>query len=1129
VTGEEFDPLKLIKRILGKPDEPKPAPVQSERVRPEPVVVEAPPAKPEPPPTPRALLHEALEKMPDDQRLARMVELGKLAAGTGKEASEALQLIDELCAGTFFERRLVLFALQAGRDHARMFRVCSESDSRALRKLATSMSLYVCSDEELGAIAAGLTGKPLRRFLARLAAVRRTDLVDLRLKDESADGDVFNECLAYCSPSVVAARFKDLADKMAAHDFLRVARRHPSIVSEYLHEYACGLTTSDVRFRWLFNAVAEVLTERDADAVLGILRAATRAISIGELNIHAVLRRRSEETTELLLEQNCLNYLDASAAYILPRLSKVLLSKVLEEHSFPGEYDILARLLPEQRRVFYDHRKLYWRDTPDGAISTAFLEHLPADIRVSEARRIVSLPSVAGDPVRKVDYAAFLPWQECLGLLHPLLSDSDGTIRSRALGALVQCVRYDRAHLADVLNILVQRNNEPDSNRAVFLRGLSMLPPGMWTNKGLNAVERIVRHSLDSSDVSTASLNSIAKLAERVFPFHSDWSVGCLLVLWKERGSIALGSTYKALDPKLAARLDGVLIEAVKTRNEEDREQEILQLARILALRLKLCPVTVRALESVARTSAANERCIEALRLLESWHRPGLSIVPGLVQSDSSWGLNPIVLEFLSARRQELLTPYLGQQQHTGRFRTGGSRIIPNFTAGFDKWTTEQQQIYMRELEQLAMRPNTDISDAFFAIDRLCKMPEPSVQTLRKIASRDNEKPAVRDYAIARYSQLDNTRLAVPLLLECLHDERVRKAVYALRTSILNMNRLEAISTLKRFPVEQVTVYKEVVRLAGDVGGPEAFDWLISLARTALHTDVKAAVIKALWNFCDPYLEVWETLEEAAQSPERALALAALDSPAQRASEDTRKRMVRIFAILLRHDDETVRVETLRKVSMLPFADTERAMLRPVMSRMSSRSPVERSAAANLFFTRYASDDEQATEQVISELLKNRRNLLTTLQQLEQMQLAQPGRMNPVSRAVLRALWGDPLTTVHQMRVAFGGLPANDFARFLRSVEHGHRLHAGAVHEVVMLCAGRHVSRFSPADMDKVERVMFNKRSEGLRRIGLAFLEAMGRSSVGWSPERLARLISYRRDTSPLVASAAEFVLPSVE
>jgi hypothetical protein len=143
--------------------------------------------------------------------------------------------------------------------------------------------------------------------------------------------------------------------------------------------------------------------------------------------------------------------------------------------------------------------------------------------------------------------------------------------------------------------------------------------------------------------------------------------------------------------------------------------------------------------------------------------------------------------------------------------------------------------------------------------------------------------------------------------------------------------------------------------------------------------------------------------------------------------------------------------------------------------------------------------------------------------------LAQPGRMNLTSRAVLRALWSDPLTTVQQVRVAFGGLPASDLARFLRSVEHANRLHAGAVHEAVMLCAGRHAAHFSPADMDKVERVMFNKRSEGLRRIGLAFLEALGRSSAGWSPERLARLISYRRDTSPLVASAAEFVLPAVE
>ncbi len=1127
MAGDEFDPFKLIKKILGKPDEVKPVPPPA---RPSPELAPVVVAPPEPPKKPREILLDALEKMTDGQRILRMLDLGRLASSSAAEALEARHLMDELRCGDFYERRLALYALRGAGDHALIFQGRNDR-SALLRKLISAMAVEVCTDEELTQIARELQGSSRRQFFVRLRKKKRIALIDHCLQELEPQCENFERLIPFGSEPFVSERLLKSAEMMDAGDFGLLAHNHAAITAQYFLDWANQLQSADVRFVWLFNSVEPVLAEFETDKTLQTLRSAARVIPLDSLKIDGLLTRRPAQIVELMIEHHSLAMLEYETARVLPRLDADLLLRVLDLHSFEdNRWEWFEKLSVENKYRVFEQTRLSWLDD-EGVISCGDLGNLPGELRIAETRRILKLPCKAGS-ASKLDYATYLPWDEALKVVEPHLKDSDIDTRTRAVSKLVAAVRFDRAHLGALLTLLEQRKHEADPVRSSFLSQLRLLPPSAWDASHLPVLDRIIRDALNAADGSRMSFSSIIELAVALIPNFTEWSCRTIATVWKERGRTTLGgywnvSSLSHLSKEEAVALETAVSEAIRIWGAEEHEQQILALGRLFSTRLDSCQEIVRSLEAIVKGSSSNDRAEEALRLLHSWRRDRFeTLVPILLELDKSWGQHDVIAEYLHRRRQDLLTPFLGQHAYQGRFSTGKVRVVPRYENGFTRWTTKQQAAFARELELLCVRENVDVSDGFYGALRLCRLPDPPMDKLAWLARKDSSQPAVRDYMIGQLSHVDNGD-GVRLLLDCLQDDRLRKAIYSLRRALLQLSRVEAVAILKRVPVKSVSIYKEVVRLAGDVGGEEAFDWLISLSRTEMHKDVKAAVIRGLWNFCE-IPEVWDVFDEAALSTERAVACAVIRIPFIRLSLDSRKRLARVLSLVLQHDDESTRLEALRRLTSSPVVDAERVMLKPLMSKLSADSHLERLMAGYIFFIHYAPDDEQSTEHLIMSVLKNRQNLLICLAQLERAQRVQPARMSLVTRAVLRTLWCDPLTTGHQVRIAFGGLPATDFARFLRSVEHANRLHYGAVQEAVNMCASS-ANRFTPVEMDQIERVMFNKKSDGLRRIGLALLHALGASASGWTPERLARLNSYRKDTSLFVASVAEFTLPGTE
>ncbi|MBY0550406.1 MAG: hypothetical protein K2W95_24215 [Candidatus Obscuribacterales bacterium] len=1127
MAGDEFDPFKLIKKILGKPDDTKTS-SQSKPADPPAVQPQVKVAESAPPKSPKLRLLDGLEGMPDRQRLQRMVELGQIAAGGTEEAHEARPLIEELAGGTFYERRLALFAWMGAKDHAKVFEARLDR-SHILRKLAVDTARLICTDEELSVMADEKRGVELRRFLLRLYKQRKTTLLDAWLiRNAESRAAEMGQLLAFGSEDFVRERLPLLADSMDESDFARVARRHPVVVADYFLDYATKMRKEDPRFTWLFHSVEKKLAETLPEKTLEIVRTASKVTAVSPHWITRLIHRRPADVVALLLERDALKLMEP--LQVVHKLPVELILQVFERKDFSGTAWLwLEKLKPEERDLVFERTGRSWR-RESGETDASLVKCLTAKCRIPEARRNLALPSIAGSRA-KLPYAALLPSDEIMAHFLPYTNDPDVTIRSTAFGILISSADYNRKDFTSLLQLIEPKSNEPDPVRASFFAAFRELSPAIWKPEHLKLLDVIIRHALNASDLSYQTMYSICALCTGMMPFHPDWACAAIAKLLAERGTPAAYVTlpgveeFRKADAKI---LEAALLESLKSWSSKERENRILAIARSFRRRLDVCDHLCEHLAEIAKSAASDKDARDAADLLYTWRLDRFStLVPELLALDKTWGLTEPIKTFLNRYRQDLLTPYLGQHAYQGRFSTGKTRVVPAFVNGFHRWTTNQQKIYGNELEQLAANPKSDVGEVYFATYRLALLPEPPLKEMARLARRDNENLAVRDNVIQMLARVDGKQ-GLPILLECLEDDRARVAIYALRQLLLSMPQPEAIAILKRVQSKSITVQKEVARLIGDVGGREAFDLLISMVQRETNRDLKAAMVRALWGYTEESAEVWDVLEKAVESADRVVASAAVRVPYNRLSSESKTRLLKLLARAISHSSEDLRIEALSRMIEIPLVDAERIMLKPIQSKLLSESPTERALASDVLLSRYAPDDEQVAEQAILSLLYHRRHLVDFIGRLEHVQRLQPERLIGVTRATLRAMWTDPLSTELQLRIAFSGLPQADLGKFLLSLDKASRLHSGAVQIAVHACAGGE-TRMGSEDMDKLERILFNKSSESLRRIGLALLVALGESAQGWTFDRLYRLNSYRKDTSLMIQSAAEFTFPAEE
>ena len=1047
-----------------------------------------------------------------DQRMQRMVALGARARADASSAA----VLAALAQGGFYERMLAIQACYSSRDGAQVLAALADP-SKLIRSRAFGLIALACDDAQVLAALASLALEQQRRLLGQLVARRRVALVDAFLNTVVSDN--LAQLLPYGSPALVAARVGEVAMLMGADDWRRLARQHPLLAADALRAQAQAADGYDQRLVWLANLVLPLLGRHVPDAALDLVRLLAAHVALGQLELQALANRRPQAFADLLLDSSDTPRVDLQR--VVRALDADQVRGLLGRGLLADPAGWLERIAPPLRQVAYAAAGLRWRDAA-GVLSVEVIAALPADLRIAEARRNLALPTLATRPLQRLPYAACLPWDEARAALDRFISNPDPELRSVALSALIGVARYDRTQLAELLGVIHARRNEQDPVRLAMLAALADLPPSRWQVQHLDALGQVIRAALDARDCSAATAAQANQFIMVLLPFHPQWSAAWLATLGRERGTIAFRYKHgRSLSVSEAGQIAPALLPMLQAWEPREREQAIFSTVGFFGKQLESFPELIALLERLVQDVRA-PIASQALALLARYQPDRLAaLVPPLLRKDPSWITQAPVYQYLHRRRQDLLTPFLGQTAFRGKFATGKTRFVLPLLTGFFRWTPAQQALFAQVLEQLTRDEARDTPALFSAITQLAALPALAPTRLTALAA-DNTRLALRDYTLNALGQLDGGQ-GVPVLLGALDDDRARIAIYALRGALLELPPARALELLRGVPMTRVTVAKEVIRLIGDLPGTSSYADLLALDGLPLQRDLRVALLRALWAHLEQPA-TWPILERAAVDADPAVARGAIRIPADRRSPAALRRLAALLAALLRHPDPLVRVETLNRCAGLPLADDERVLAEPLLAALRSPFPDECQAAAQAVFATYIGHQAALIGEAIRAILPNRRALLTAIGALKATAWANRTRLQPTAQAVLAALTDDPLTATWQVELAIALLPWPDVAALLQQLAARGHLHDEATMAAVnaLYVSARHSAI---DDMATLEAALSAAPDPRLRRVALAALVAQARA-VGWEEAQRTRLAAFQQDGAALVAAAAQFSFP---
>lgn len=1058
--------------------------------------------------TPEQLLQEC-ETLSHRGRMRRMVEVGRMAASD----TSVGETIAALARGNVYERVLAVQSCHGSRDSAQVLRALADP-SLSVRKLATRIASLACGDTELpGAL--DMLPQDLRYvLLISLAQRGRQVPVDAYIEVLATRQDAYlKHVLPLASREVVTRHLGRVIEAFELVQWKRLTRKHPALAAEQLRASIAAAEQPNIYIALRVNAVMPLLARLAPDEGLDLVRAAMKVFPLNHLDLQSLLERRPNEVADLVIQSGVKTALRFGS--VAHHLDNEQLVTLFTRFSNNVDVDSFDKLRPEQRLAVYTACHLGWRDD-EGSIPLNVVKHLPTTQRIQEGRRHLELPALQVNPQWRLQYASFLPWDEIHAATAQTLNTPDATLRIASLHALITSVRYQRDRLPDALQLVRARRNEQDPVQNAMLTALAALPRSIWRAEHLPELAQIIRAVLNNRDLSASTARMAERIILQLFAFHPEWCAEQLAALWRERGEVTTWNIQDYLTDAHVRPLAISLLPVLQAWQERERETSLLNIARAFGRRLRAFSELIDILASLLDHTRSESTVNRVIGLFTEHLPQRLStLVPRLVEQEPSsitiWAVN----HYLHQRRQDLLTPFLGQKAYKGRFSSGKTRFVLGVRDGFYRWTPTQQELFALTLLEVAQSPKRSTPSLTQVIEQLAAMPALDPAYIIPFAS-DKRQP-VRDTALQALGRLDAGQ-GIPTLLEALNDERARIAVYALRGALLAMPQSEALNILRNVSFERVTVAKEAIRLIGELETEEAYHTLLALNERDLHRDVRVALLRALWPHTQ-HAETWGIFAEAARSSDAAIAGGVVRVPSDGLSLQAQKELARLMSLLLEHPDIQVRIATLERCSAHPVNDAEHVCYPRLLALANSTVPGESSVASSVLFSTYTGREARLIGEAVRALLPNRRALDFACDNYFSILPEDRESLESTTRAILSALVQDRLTISLRVRLIIMGLPWQEIAPEL--IKLAHELHADALtqaEEAIEEAATR-----PDADLTGLESALASSEDERLRRLALAALIVQAEESSGWSDEAVARLEVYRQDPSPLVAEQAQF------
>lgn len=1059
-----------------------------------------------------------VEPMSDPQRWRHMLELGRRA-----RIDEAVrdQIYALAAATNFFPRRLAVMS-SFGSGDADIIAAALTGPSLKLSSLAQQAAVAHFSEEQLAELAIRLPTRRRKHLLQRCAQKHLTGVIE-RVFDRLSRQEQL--ALVSCAGAAfVSAKLADpdFAEALGPNDWGRIARRYPVIAREAL---TSRLSRETEPPHHLIAAIRLAITRMaviSASDALALLESAAARAPIASLSYHVLAPLYPQRIAELLL---------ADSAEATPSIPLAVLRKTHDETRLAllrlrgaGVYDYeFSRLAPIARKRLYDNGLIEAARNDAGALPAEFVAKLPRAARIDEAQRAWDAPKYAALPVMRLPYLAFMSFDEALSRGRAYSSQPDGDLRAAANAAIIGSGRYEPAQLPTILDFVLAKKNEQDPVRAAMIDALAKLPPTRWTPEHLPALTGIIDAALNARDCSAQTLARAAELVMRMAPQHIDFSARELTRLSEKSGNAPHVDLEGRLTDAQMAPLTPHILPLIKTWLARSQSYAIFSFLRSFGKRLRAAP---QLLDQLVKMTADTRRDVatSALDLLVSTHVRDITddLIPRLLKADPGWILTNAVSTHLNARRQDLLTEFLEPRVYSGRFSTYKTAFLPAFNSGFDRWTEKQQNRYADSLFSIARSAKRSVWELRGAVSTLADMPAADASKIERLAALDNKDSFLRDVALTALGRLDGWR-GLPVLTAALDDERARIAIYALRRTLLDMPADAALEILRCAPLKQVTVAKEVVRLAGDIEGDAARRLLSEFVLNEnLHRDTRIATMRALWNYLDDD-ETWDVLQRAAQS-DQATARSTIRIPQDRLSPPARRRLAGHLTLLLKHESSQVRLETLQRLVSMPVAlDRGSPLLTVLRELLAQPTDAEIANAAAALTLCTPAEDALALGETFA-AAPTPRALLSIVGALTAQSRSRPARITPVAQTLVDRLVDARRHVGLATRLAFAALPASALETTIRRLADSKSLHAGALMEALaVLPTVANLRR--AADLDQLEPRLCAMDDPAVRRIGLGILSARS-ATQGWSAAARERLALYRADRAALVSEAADLIFP---
>jgi hypothetical protein len=1055
------------------------------------------------------------EALSHSARVRKAVEVGRQS----RSDATAARLLRDWRAGGFTQRLLAAFAGHGSRDSAALLALTADP-SRTVARVALAV---LCDAGDDDSLLAALRALPPRRAAKALFWLRRPrpNVVDRFVTERAAEGGAVAWPLVPLGSAAVLGRYFAVAAERGGDVFWRrLAVMHPARAATEVVARLGATTTPDGLLFASARTVISVLAGREPEAALAVVAALRRHVPLTAIPLQTLAARRPVAVADLVIDAT-----EPASAHFQRVAHKLGVSRIVALFrrgagclGDPGWW--LARLPAPDREAVYRELAPAWT-AADGTVALPVLRRLPSPTRQAEARRVAALPVLATRPLQRLPFVGLLAWDEARAGSRLWLAHPEAENRAAALVALCEATRFDRARLADLLELLTARRHEQDPVRLAFLGGLAALPPGRWTAEHLPGIAQVIRDALDAGDLSSGSVATLGRLVFALLPSHPGWAAEQLAEVTRERGFP--GWTGRALTAEDVRRIASALTPVAEAWLDRENEGRVVSLASAVGRWLPDWPELVGFLERLVRTGRDHTAASAMALIAQHVRAERERVITAALATDESWVLQPSVMNFLHTRRQDLLTPFLGQRSYAGRFSTGKVRHVLPLASGFFRWTDAQQETFAGSLAELTGPPSRkkDAQVAWDVLSAVRRLPAlPAVGPERLVALAEDKRPAVRETAVRALGRLD-ARQGIPELLDALGDARARWAVYALRQALNDLPPARVLDVMRGVPLVKVTVAKEVVRLAGEFGGTAALGWFGELHHQDLHRDVRGALLRALWDHLDRP-EAWAILDASAASPDPGVVIGLARIQAGRASDAARERVADLLRRLLDYPEPTVRVAVLGRLAAQPVPDPARVLLAATLAKLASTIPDERTAGLSAALAGATDADAPPFAAAFTRLLPQRRELVAAVADFAAATRPLGPRLVGVRSSVLAAVESDPAVVSLQVRLAAARLAAEPFARWVLNLVGTARWHAATQAAAFdALC-----ETGQPAEeLERAEAVWGASPDAAARWLALRILASVA-SVQGWSDGRRERLRRYREDPSPLVADQAALTFP---